>query len=110
MCPPTTTDNVSSVADDMERLNGVYSKACNWRTNYFPITVATSLLDDTPQVINLANTMGKKPSGNPYLNNPKAQSKYLLPAKLIRTRGHLENTLSLPYLSVLHNHRDSMLQ
>jgi hypothetical protein len=27
MCPPTTTDNVSSVADDMERLNDVYSKA-----------------------------------------------------------------------------------
>jgi hypothetical protein len=45
MCPPTTTDNVSSVADDMERLNDVYSKACNWQTNYFPITVATSLLD-----------------------------------------------------------------
>jgi hypothetical protein len=81
MCPPTTTDNVSSVADDMERLNDVYSKACNWQVNYFPITVATSLLDDTPQVINLANTMGKKPSGNPYLNNPRAQSKYLLPAK-----------------------------
>lgn len=95
MCPPTTTDNVSSVADDMECLNDVYSKACNWETNYFPITVATSLLDDTPQVINLANTMGKKPSGNPYLNNPKAQSKYLLPAKFNQnTRAFRKYTLS----------------
>jgi hypothetical protein len=95
MCPPTTTDNVSSVADDMERLNDVYSKACNWETNYFPITVATSLLDDTPQVINLANTMGKKPSGNPYTNNPKAQSKYLLPAEFNQnTRAFRKYTLS----------------
>jgi hypothetical protein len=81
MCPPTTTHNVSSIADDMECLNDVYSKACNWQVNYFPITVATSLLDDTPQVINLANTIGKKPSGNPYTNKPSAQSKYLLPAE-----------------------------
>jgi hypothetical protein len=95
MCPPTTTNNVSCVADDMERLNDVYSKACNWQTNYFPITVATSLLDDTPQVINLANTMGKKPSANPYLNNPKAQSKYLLPAKFNQnTRVFRKYTLS----------------
>jgi hypothetical protein len=60
MCHPTTTHNVSSIADDMECLNDVYSKACNWQVNYFPITIAISLLDNTPQVINLANTIGKK--------------------------------------------------
>jgi hypothetical protein len=50
---------------------------------------------DTPQVINLANTMGKKPSGNPYLNNPKAQSKYLLPAEFNQnTRAFRKYTLS----------------
>jgi hypothetical protein len=43
--------------------------------------VATSLLDVTPQVINLANTIEKKPSGNLYTNKPSAQSKYLLPAE-----------------------------
>jgi hypothetical protein len=81
MHPPTTTHNVSSIADDMEHLNDVYAKACNWQVNYFPITVATSLLDDTLQVINLANTIGKKPSGNSYINKPSAQSKYLLPVE-----------------------------
>jgi hypothetical protein len=86
-------------------------KHATGRVDYFPITVATSLLDDTPQVINLANTIGKKCSGNPYTNKPSAQSKYLLPAKINQnTRGFRKNTMSLPYLSMPHNHRDSILQ
>ena len=49
--------------------------------NYFPITVATYLLDDTPKDINIVDTIGKKSSQNPYTNKPCYQSKYLLPAE-----------------------------
>jgi hypothetical protein len=51
------------------------------QVNFFAITVATSLLDHISQVINLANTIGKKPFQNLYTNKPSAQSKYLLPAQ-----------------------------